>query len=179
MRLLPVALLAAAFAFTSAPAHADQDAVHFFSDIHVTPDAPVSDAVCFFCNVRVDGKVTGDIVVFFGGVHLSGDAQHDVVNIFGSVRADNNASIEDDLVSIFGNVSLGENVTVGKDVVSIFGLFRAPASVSIGGDRTVMQGWILFVPLLIVLILIVAIVSKYRAYRRRLATSGYYHARGQ
>jgi len=179
MRLFPIALFAAALAFSSVPAHADKDAVQFFSDIHVTADAPVSNAVCFFCSVRVDGKVTGDIVVFFGGVHLSGDAQHDIVNIFGSVRADNNASIEDDLVSIFGDVSLGENVTVGKDLVSIFGLLRAPASVTVGGDRTVVQGWILFVPLLIALILIVTIVSKYRAYRRRLATSGYFHTRSR
>jgi len=127
-RMLAVCLLAAAFAVTATPARADRDAVQFGTNINVAPDATVHDAVCFFCSVNVEGKVTGDIVVFFGNVHLAGDAQHDVVNFFGNVKAENGATIEKDLVSFFGTIRLGENVTIGKDMVAMFGSVHAADS---------------------------------------------------
>jgi len=60
-----LSLLGAAFAVSATPAHADRDAVHFFSNIHVKSGATVHDAVCFFCNVDIDGEAQGDVVVFF------------------------------------------------------------------------------------------------------------------
>jgi len=55
-RLLAVCLIGAAFAAAATPARADRDAVQFFSNIRVAPDATVHDAVCFFCNADVEGK---------------------------------------------------------------------------------------------------------------------------
>jgi hypothetical protein len=172
-RMLAFFLLTAAFAAASTPARADRDAVQFFSNIHVTADAPVHDAVCFFCSVRVEGKVTGDIVVFFGNVHLAGDAQHDVVNFFGEVKAEDNSSIEGDLVSFFGSVRLGKNVMVGKDLVSMVGTLHTADSASVGGDRVRQSGWIILTPLLVILLIVVLIVHSCRSYRRRLVLRGY------
>jgi hypothetical protein len=168
MRLwLAAGLLAAAVAAAPTPARANDDAVQFFSNIHVTPDAPVHDAVCFFCSVEVDGKVTGDIVSFFGSVHISGEAQRDVVSFFGSVRIDDNATIGRDLVSILGSVRLGENSSVGRDAVSLFGNIHAPASAHIGGDRVSIPAIIFYGPLLLIIGIIVLIVHEIRSRRYR------------
>jgi hypothetical protein len=172
-RMLAVSLLAAAFAVTATPARADRDAVQFGSNINVAADSTVHDAVCFFCSVNVQGKVTGDVVVFFGNVHIAGDAQHDVVNFFGSVRAEDGASIDADLVSFFGSIHLGENVTVGKDMVAMFGSVHAPNSVTVGNDRVIQPGWILWIPLLIIGLIAIVIVREYRTYHRRLLLRGY------
>jgi hypothetical protein len=171
--LLTLSLLAASFAAASLPAHADHDAVQFGSNINVARDARVHDAVCFFCSVNDEGKVTGDIVVFFGDIHIAGDAQHDVVNFFGRVSAEDNASIGNDLVSMFGAVRLGENVSVGKDLVAMFGSLHAPGSVTVGGDRVVQPGWVLWGPLLLICLVVLLIVHEYRSYRRRLLLRGY------
>jgi hypothetical protein len=172
-RMLAVCLLAAAFAVTATPARADRDAVQFGTNINVAPDATVHDAVCFFCSVNVEGKVTGDIVVFFGNVHLAGDAQHDVVNFFGNVKAENGATIEKDLVSFFGTIRLGENVTIGKDMVAMFGSVHAADSVTVGNDRVIQPGWVLWGPLLFIGLIVILIVREYRAYHRRLLLRGY------
>ena len=172
-RLLVVSLLGAALAVATTPAFASQDAVQFGSNIHIARDATVHDAVCFFCSVDVEGQVTGDIVVFFGNIHLAGIATNDVVNFFGKVTSEDNVSIGKDLVSFFGVVRLGENVSVGKDMVALFGSVRAPESVLVGNDRVVQPGWILFVPLIVIGLIILVIVREYRAYRRRLLLRGY------
>jgi hypothetical protein len=172
-RMFAVCLLAAAFLVTATPARADRDAVQFGTNINVAPDASVHDAVCFFCSVNVEGKVTGDVVVFFGNVHLSGDAQHDVVNFFGKVTAENGASIDKDLVSFFGMIRLGENVTIGKDMVAMFGSVHAPDAVTVGNDRVIQPGWILWIPLLFIALVVTVIVREYRAYHRRLVLRGY------
>lgn len=172
-RLLAASLLAAALAALSTPAHANQDAVQLFSNIRVTADQPVHDAVCFFCNVRVEGKVTHDIVVFFGNVHLAGEAQHDVVTFFGSVHAEDNSSIGHDLVDFFGGVRLGENVTVGGDMVSMFGVVHAPASVRVARDRVLIPAWIFWSPVLVVVLVAVPIIAEVRNRRRRWPVAGY------
>jgi len=169
--ILAVTLLCAAFA--AAPARAEQDQVQFFSNIHVSPDSSVHDAVCFFCSVDVEGKVTGDVVVFFGNVHIANDAQHDVVNFFGSVSADDNATIDHDLVSFFGRIRLGDNVHVGEDLVAMFGTLHTGEGVSVEGDRVVQPGWIVFGPLFFLVLVLILIVREYRAYRRRLFLRGY------
>ena len=174
MRLFAAGLLAAAITVIAVPAHAQQDTVQFFNDIHVTADQPAHDAVCLFCGVRVEGKVTGDIVVIFGSIHLTGDAQHDVVNIFGDIQADDNSSIENDVVGVFSDVRLGENVTVGRDLVSVFGVLSAPGSVSVIGDRVTLPPWVFFGPFLVILLIVFAVVHEYRSYRRRLVERGYY-----
>jgi hypothetical protein len=173
MKKLVLCLLAVAFAAAATPAHANNDEVQFGTNIHVAAGETVHDAVCFFCSVRVEGKVTGDIVVFFGNVHLNGEAQHDVVNFFGGVTAGDNALIGNSLVSFFGSIRMGENVTVGKDMVAMFGTLNAPQSVSVGNNRVVQPGWVLFLPLLFVFAIIFLIVREYRAYHRRLILRGY------
>jgi len=172
-RILALCLLGAAFAVASTPARADRDAVSFGTNIHVSRDATVHDAVCFFCSVNAEGEVEGDIVVFFGNIHIGSAAHHDVVNFFGKVTADDGASIGQDLVSFFGVVRLGENVTVGKDMVAMFGSVRAPASVNVGNERVIQPGWVLWVPLLIICSIVILVVREYRAYRRRLFLRGY------
>jgi len=167
-RVLAVCLFAAAFSVAATPAHADSDRVQFFSNIDVGSDVAVHDAVCFFCNVNVLGEVKGDVVVFFGNIHIAGHADHDVVNFFGSISAEDNAQIGKDMVSFFGLVRLGENVSVGKDLVAMFGMIRAPASVSIGHDRVAFPGWILFGPLLPLVLIIWLIVHVVRSNRRRM-----------
>ena len=166
-RWLASCLFGAALAVASAPARADQDAVQFFNDIQVTPDAPVHDAVCFFCSVHADGDIKGDVVVFFGDVRLNGQVRHDVVNFFGSVTASDDSSIGGDLVSFFGSVRLGENVRVAKDVVAMFGTVHAPESVSIGKDHVIFSPWLFFGPLLVIFLVIFFIVHEVRVHRQR------------
>ena len=172
-RMLAICLLGAAFAAAATPARADRDDVHFFSNIQVASDATVHDAVCFFCNVNIDGEVQGDTVVFFGNVHIAGKANHDVVNFFGEVSASDNAQIGDDLVSFFGLIRLGENVSVGKDMVAMFGIVNAPDSVSVGHDRVAMPAMILFAPMALVGLIVILVVRGYRAHRRRQFLAGY------
>jgi hypothetical protein len=172
-RFLAHCLFGAALALAAAPAHANEDAVQFFNNIEVTPDAPVHDAVCFFCNVRDDGEVNGDIVVFFGNVRIDGQAHHDVVNFFGSVMAADNSSIGGDLVSFFGSVRLGENVSVAKDLVAMFGVIHSPSSVSIGKDHVVFSPWIFFGPLLIIFMVIFVIIHEVRVHRQRRFAMAY------
>jgi len=169
---LALCLLAAAFTISAIPAHADNDAIQFGTDIHVSADRPVHDAVCFFCSVHVDGKVTGDIVVFFGNIHLNGDAQHDVVNFFGKVTAEDNSSIENNLVSFFGGIRLGENVTVGHDMVAMFGGVHAPSSVSIGNNRVIQPAWIFFGPVGFLIIIVIVIAREIRIQRRNQRMRG-------
>jgi hypothetical protein len=172
-RLLAVCLFAAAFAVAAAPARASEDAVQFFNNIEVTPDAPVHDAVCFFCSVHVDGEVKGDIVVFFGDVRLDGRANHDVVNFFGNFTAADNSSIGRDLVSFFGSVRFGENVTVARDMVAMFGTVHSPSSVSVGKDHVVFSPWIFFGPLLVIFLVIFVIIHEVRGHRQRQFAQAY------
>lgn len=166
-RLLAVCLFGAALAAAALPAHASEDAVQFFGNIDITPDHPVHDAVCFFCNVHANGNVEGDIVVFFGNVRLNGEAHHDIVNFFGNVSAADNSSVGGDLVSFFGTVRLGENVTVHKDLVAMFGVVQAPSSTSVGKDRVMFSPWIFFGPLLVIFLVIFVIVHELHAHSQR------------
>jgi len=174
-RLLTVCLLGAVFAAAARPAHADRDQVHFGSNIHVAPDTTVHDAVCFFCNVDVNGEVKGDVVVFFGSVHIAGKADRDVVDFFGKVSADDNAQIGRDLVNFFGKIELGENASVGHDMVAIFGDVDAPESASVGHDRVGIPSCVLCIPLLFVGLIVVLIVGAVRSYRRRQYMDAYLH----
>lgn len=166
-RALPAFLLAAAFALAASPARANQDAVQFGSDIDVSADSQVHDAVCFFCSINLDGKANGDVVVFFGNTHISGEADHDVVNFFGSITAADNSSIGGDMVNFFGSVRLGENVSIGKDMVTMFGSQHVPASVTIRGDRVLQPAWVLTLPPLVLILIFIVIVREYRDHRRR------------
>lgn len=166
-RMLAVCLFVAALAVAAAPARAEDDAVQFFNNIQVTPDAPVNDAVCFFCNADAHGDVKGDIVVFFGNIRLDGQAHQDVVNFFGNVSAADNSSIGGDLVSFFGTIHLGENVRVNQDLVAMFGIVQSPSSVSVGQDHVVFSPWILFGPLLVIFLIVFVIVHEVRARRER------------
>jgi hypothetical protein len=172
-RMLFALLAAAALALAATPARADNDAVHFGSNIDVPPGVTVHDAVCFFCSVNVEGKVNGDVVVFFGHVHIAGSADHDVANFFGSVRADDGASIGQDLVSIFGGVRLGENATVGHDMVVMLGGAQVAESATVGHDRVVQPGWVLDVPLILMIVVLIVVVREFRSYRRRQFFRGY------
>ncbi len=172
-RLLAVCLFGAAFVVAAAPARAEEDAVQFFHNIDVTPDAPVNDAVCFFCSVHAEGDVKGDIVVFFGDVRLDGQAHHDLVNFFGRVTATDNSSIGGDLVSFFGSIRLGENVRVAQDLVAMFGAVHAPSSVSVGQDHVVFSPWIFFGPLLVIFLVVFIIVHEIRVHRQRQFMQAY------
>jgi len=166
-RFVAICLFGAALAAAALPACAEQDAVQFFNNINVTPDAPVHDAVCFFCSVHAEGDVKGDIVVFFGNVHIDGQAHQDVVNFFGNVTASDNSSIGGDLVSFFGSVRLGENVRVAQDLIAMFGTVHSPASVSIGQDHVVFSPWILFAPFLVIFLIVFVIVHEVQVRRER------------
>jgi acyl-[acyl carrier protein]--UDP-N-acetylglucosamine O-acyltransferase len=170
-RTVAVALFCAAFA--SAHAHANEDSVQFFTNIHVAADEQVHDAVCFFCNVEAEGKVTGDVVVFFGNIDLAGTAQHDVVSIFGNVTGDDNAAIDNNLVSIFGSVRLGDHVHIGEDLVAVFGSLRTGQGVTVGGDRVVEPGVVFFGPFFILIIVFIVVIREFRCWRRRQFLRGY------
>jgi hypothetical protein len=171
--ILGILAVTAALTAAAVPARADQDAVQFFNNIDITADTPVKDAVCFFCSVRVEGKVNGDIVVLFGSASLDGVAQHDVVTVFGNVTAADNSRISGDLVSIFGNARLGENVTVGQDVVSVFGNVQAPFSVKVHGDRVGIPAIVFWGPLLLIVGVVWLIVHELRVRRRQRAMAAY------
>ena len=172
-RLLAIGLLAAVCAATVVPAHADRDAVQFFSNIESTPEAPVHDAVCFFCNVRVQGNLTGDIVVFFGNISIDGQTHRDVVSFFSNVRAADNSSIGRDLVTLFGSVRLGANASVGRDMVTLFGpQFLAP-SAHVGRDRVRMPAIIFWGPILLLIAIVLLVVQEIRVRRRRWPLPGY------
>jgi hypothetical protein len=171
--ILAVCLFGAALAAAATPAYADRDAVHFFSDIRIAPDATVHDAICFFCSVHDEGEVEHDTVVFFGSVHIAGKAGHDVVNFFGEVNADDNSRIGGDLVSFFGAIRLGENVSVGKDMVSMFGFVHTPESVSVGHDRVTMPFIVVLAPLVLLGLMVIFVVHLVRTHRRRQFFSAY------
>jgi hypothetical protein len=172
-RLLAVGLLGALFAASVVPAHADRDAVQFFSNIESTSEAPVHDAVCFFCNVRVQGELTGDIVVFFGNIAIDGRTHRDVVSFFSNVRAADNASIGRDVVTIFGSVYLGENASVGRDIVTLFGSQLLARSAHVGRDRVRMPAILFWGPILFLIAIVVLVVQEVRARRHRWPMAGY------
>ena len=159
-KLFALCLVTAALAAAPSCARAEDDAVQFFNNINITPDSPVQDAVCFFCNVHADGKVNGDIVVFFGNVRLSGHAQGDIVDFFGSVTAAGDSTIGGDLVTFFGPVHLGDNVKVGGDLVTIFGPTHTASTVAIGGDHVSLSPWIIFAPFLVIFLIVYLIVHE-------------------
>ncbi len=164
-RILAVALFCAAF--TSTQARAERDEVQFFSNIHVASGETIHDAVCFFCSVEDEGKVTGDIVVFFGSVHIASSAGHDVVSMFGGVSADDNAIIEHDLVSIFGGIRLGDNVRVGNDMVAMFGSLDGGENVTVEHDRVVQPAILFYGPFIFLVVVLILIIREFRAWRRR------------
>lgn len=165
-RWMGYALLLAALSLVVQPAHAESgDQIHIGQTVHVAAGESVQDAVCFFCNVLVDGKVTGDVVAIFGNVHLSGDAQHDVVNIFGSLRADRGASIEGDVVSVFGSVRLGDAVAVGGDLISLFGALRLADSASVAGETVVRSVWLVLLPLALLALALWGVLRGFRKAR--------------
>jgi hypothetical protein len=166
-KALAVSLFTAAFFLATIPAHADQDAVQFGSNIHVASGSTVHDAVCFFCNVNAEGEVKGNVVVFFGDVHLSGKADHDVVNFFGAVRAEDNAAIGNNLVNFCGAVRLGENVSVGHDMVAMLSSVHAPESVVVGNNRVVQPAWIVVFPLVLFAFVIFFVVRELRMWAHR------------
>ena len=170
-RTLALALFCAAFASTCA--RADQDAVQFFSNIHVAEGSQVHDAVCFFCNLDAEGKVTGDAVVFFGNIHIASAAQHDVVSIFGQITADDNATIDHSLVSIFGGIRLGDNVHVGQDLVAIFGSLHTGQGVTVEGDRVAEPAMLFYGPFIFRAVVFVLLLREFRAWRRRRFRSSY------
>jgi hypothetical protein len=163
--LIMPAVLTVVLAGASRPALANQDAVQFFQNIHVAQDDTVHDAVCFFCNVDIEGKSTGDVVVFFGGVHIRGEAAHDVVNFFGAVKADEDSSIQHDLVSFFGYVDLGKNVRVGKDMVTMFGASHREGSATVGGSRVSFPLMIVLGPVGLIVLIFWAIAHSVRERR--------------
>lgn len=167
MRLWLAAGLVAALAAAPVVAHADQDAVQAFSDIHITPESPAHDVVCFFCSVHDDGTVTGDIVALFGSIDISGTASHDVVSLFGGVDVDDNASIARDLVSIFGSLRLGQNATVGRDAVALFSSIQASASATVKGQRVSIPAIFFWGPITIPVLLIFLIIYLVRERHRR------------
>ena len=167
-------LLFAALTFGPPPAHANNDAVQFGSNIDVPEGSSVHDAVCFFCSVNAKGAIDHDVVVFFGNVHIASVANHDVVTFFGNIHADDNATIKHDLVSFFGVIRLGENVSVGGDMVAMFGAVHAADSASVGRNRVVEPAWVLWIPLLIVGGIIWFVVHEVRMWRhRQLLAAGY------
>jgi hypothetical protein len=172
-RMFFALLAAAALALAATPARANNDAVHFGSDIEVPPGSAVHDAVCFFCSVNVEGKVNGDVVVFFGRIHIAGSADHDVVNFFGGVRADDGASIGQDMVSFFGTSRLGDNVSIGHNLVVLLGSAHLADSVKVGEDTVIQPGWVLDVPLILMIVVLIVVVREFRAYRRRQFFRGY------
>jgi hypothetical protein len=174
LRALIFCVPMAVFALAPVRARANDDAAQFGSDINVSTDHPVHDAVCFFCSVDINGEVSGDVVDFFGDVRINGKADRDVVNFFGRTRLADNAVAGRDLVNFFGSVRAGENAQVGRSLVIIFGSLHAPASFSIGQDRFVLPGWILWIPFLIFACIIIVIVRAFRAWQwRRRIYAGY------
>ena len=166
-RTVLACLLAAALAAAGTPARADNDAVHFGSNINVPAGMTVHDAVCFFCSVNVEGQVNGDVVAFFGHVHIAGAANHDVVNFFGGVSADDGATIGQDLVSFFGGVRLGENASVGHDMVVMVGSAQVANSANVAHDTVIQPGWIVDFPLILLVGLFIFAVYELRVWRRR------------
>lgn len=174
LRALILCLVMAAVSLGPMRARAASDSVQFGTDINVSADHPVHDAVCFFCSVHIESEVSGDVVVFFGGVHIDGKAQRDVVNFFGRTSLADNASVGRDLVNFFGAVRAGENSQIGGSLVIMFGSLRAPASFSIDKDRFVLPGWVLWIPFLIFAGIVILIVHLFRAWQRRRMFAGYH-----
>jgi hypothetical protein len=172
-RLLAVCLFGAALAAAPSSVRAQDDAVQFFHNIDISPDEPVGDAVCFFCNVHIQGKATGDLVVFFGNVRLSGESDGDIVDFFGSVTAADDSSIRGDVVTFFGSPHLGDSVKVGGDLVTIFGNVHASPTVTYGGDHVSISPWVIGGPFLVLFLIIYVIVHELRSRRHRMAMAAY------
>lgn len=172
-RLLAVGFLCACLLSASPRARADEDAVQFFHNINVSSDEPVGDAVCFFCNVNLQGKASGDVIVFFGNTRIDGGVKGDVVTFFGNVSAAGNSSIGGDLVSLFGSARLGDDVRIGGDLVAIFGVVHGTTSASVHGDRVTLSPWIVLCPLVVIFLIVFVIVHELRTRRQRQFMQNY------
>ena len=168
-RLLCLTLCTAAFLALAVPARADSNSVQFFTDLRVTPDKPVENAVCFFCSVHAEGEIHGNLVILFGNAHISSTVHQNVVSIFSSVTALPNTSIDQNLVNIFGSVHLGENAHVGQNLVAIFGVTAFAPTAAIDGNRVIFPFWLFGIPALLIGLLIYVLVRELRERRYRRA----------
>ena len=174
LRWFAAALLGAALLAAATPARADGgDVIHFARSIQVDHDVEIDDAVCFFCNVQVDGTVTGDVVAVFGNIHIAGDVQHDAIDVVGGLTAEQNASIEQDVISVLGATRLGEHVIVGRNLVTYSGVVEMAPTAAVGNQRIDNPGWYLWIPLLFVILVVMWVMRAYHVYRKRLIARGY------
>jgi hypothetical protein len=121
-RLLTVLALVALIA---APAFAQSahERTQFGHDIVIGPDEQSGEAVCFGCNVRVRGHVTGDVTTFGGNVVLedTGEIAGDITSFGGSVRLNGPVKVNGDLTVFGGRIHRDSSALVGGDVTNFGG----------------------------------------------------------
>ncbi len=102
------------------PAHAaDRDRSAVFNNITVAAGDTAADVACVACNIRVDGTVTGDVATVFGNVIVRGAVHGDVAAVLGNVRVENGGSVGGDVAVIAGRLLREPGAAVGGQVARI------------------------------------------------------------
>jgi hypothetical protein len=113
-----LALLAAVALCSALPAAAAGDRTHYVRTIVIEVGETPDDVLCYFCSVRVRGKVSGDVIAVGGDVDVEGAVAGDVVAAGGAVRIHSGAKIAGDAVAVGGPVRRDPQSQVSEDVVS-------------------------------------------------------------
>ena len=154
-RFLAICLFGTALAVAAAPARADQDAVQFFRNIEVTPDAPVHDAVCFFCSVHVDGKVERRHRRL---LRQRASRTARPTTTWSTFSAASRPPTTPPSAATWFRSSApcawARTSPWPRTLVAMFGVVHTPPVVSIGKDRVIFSPWIFFGPLLVIFLVI-------------------------
>ncbi len=98
---------------------ADRDRSAVFHNITVAAGDTASDVACVACNIRVEGMVTGDVATVFGNITVRGNVRGDAAAVLGNVRVENGGSVGGDVAVIAGRLIRDEGATVGGEVARI------------------------------------------------------------
>lgn len=98
-----------------------RDLVGFHQTWHVHPDEDVTDVVCAFCTVTLDGPIQGDLVTAFSDVTVAPGVTigRDAVSAFTDLKLQDKSEIEHDLVYFGGNQEFASTAQIGNDRVGI------------------------------------------------------------
>ena len=112
-------LLTLLLAATASFAQPEADQTRWFSNIVIPAGHEVEEATCFFCSIRVEGKL-GEATTQYGDIVVSGTIIGGATAIGGGVQLYDGAQVQGDTLSVFGDTVLGPNAKIdGGAVASI------------------------------------------------------------
>lgn len=98
-----------------------KDIVVVHDSVQVNSTDNVTDIVCAFCTVRLDGPIKGDLVTAFADVEVAPgvSVDGDFVSAFTHLRMANGSSIGQDMVYFGGEQQIAPSANIEKDRVGV------------------------------------------------------------